>query len=59
MGATWEVVIQRDADAVADFVAGAIERLVTSHPSAVLGLATGSSPLGVYSELVAVIAPEP
>jgi glucosamine-6-phosphate deaminase len=47
-----EVVIQRDAEAVANFVADAIERLVTSHPSAVLGLATGSSPLGVYGELV-------
>ena len=47
-----EVVIQRDADSVASFVADAIERLVLSHPSAVLGLATGSSPLGVYDELV-------
>jgi glucosamine-6-phosphate deaminase len=47
-----EVVIQRDADAVASFVADAVGRLVVSHPSAVLGLATGSSPLGVYDELV-------
>lgn len=47
-----EVVIQPDGDAVARLVAGAIERLVTSKPDAVLGLATGSSPLGVYSELV-------
>lgn len=47
-----EVVIQRDGDAVASLVADAIERLVTSQPDAVLGLATGSSPLGVYSRLV-------
>ena len=47
-----EVVIQPDSDAVAAVVADAIERLVSSKPDAVLGLATGSSPLGVYSELV-------
>ena len=47
-----EVVIQSDADAVARFVADAIERLVSTKPEAVLGLATGSSPLGVYGELV-------
>jgi glucosamine-6-phosphate deaminase len=47
-----EVVIQRDGDAVATIVADAIERLVTVKPDAVLGLATGSSPLGVYDELV-------
>ena len=44
--------IQRDPDAVASLVAGAIDRLVSSKPHAVLGLATGSSPLGVYEELV-------
>lgn len=47
-----EVVIQRDGDAVASVVADAIDRLVSSKPDAVLGLATGSSPLGVYGELV-------
>jgi glucosamine-6-phosphate deaminase len=47
-----EVVILPDADAVAGFVADCIERLLTTHPRAVLGLATGSSPLGVYAELV-------
>ncbi len=47
-----EVVIRRDPGAVATFVADAIDRLVSSKPNAVLGLATGSSPLGVYSELV-------
>jgi glucosamine-6-phosphate deaminase len=47
-----EVVIQSDGDAVAILIADAIERLVASKPEAVLGLATGSSPLGVYAEIV-------
>ena len=47
-----EIVIQPDAKAVAMIVADAIERLVSTKPHAVLGLATGSSPLGVYGELV-------
>lgn len=47
-----EIVIQPDAKTVAIIVADAIERLVSTKPDAVLGLATGSSPLGVYSELV-------
>jgi glucosamine-6-phosphate deaminase len=47
-----EVVILEDPAAVAQFVADAIERLLVSRPAAVLGLATGSSPLGTYAELV-------
>jgi glucosamine-6-phosphate deaminase len=47
-----EVVILADADAVAAYVAGAIVNVVESRPMPVLGLATGSSPLGVYAELV-------
>ena len=47
-----EVVIRDDADAVATFVADMIDRLVSTRPTAVLGLATGSSPLGAYGELV-------
>lgn len=41
-----------DAAAVANYVADTIDRLVSAKPGAVLGLATGSSPLGVYAELV-------
>ncbi len=41
-----------DAEAVATVAADAIERLVTEVPAPVLGLATGSSPLGTYRELV-------
>lgn len=37
---------------LARLAAGAVERLLTARPQAVLGLATGSSPLAVYDELV-------
>ena len=47
-----EVVIKPDEAAVAAYVADAIVNVVASRPSPVLGLATGSSPLGVYAELV-------
>lgn len=46
-----EVVILPDADVIAAVVADAVERLLTRRPQAVLGLATGSSPLAVYREL--------
>ena len=37
---------------LARLAAGAIEKLLRSRPDAVLGLATGSSPLPIYDELV-------
>jgi glucosamine-6-phosphate deaminase len=46
-----EVVIVPTADEVARVVAGIVTRLVTTRP-AVLGLATGTSPLGVYRRLI-------
>lgn len=46
-----EVVPLDSADAVATLAADTIERLVRDHPRAVLGLATGSSPLPTYREL--------
>jgi glucosamine-6-phosphate deaminase len=46
-----EVVIAAPEDLVA-LAAGAIELLLAAKPAAVLGLATGSSPLGIYDELV-------
>jgi glucosamine-6-phosphate deaminase len=46
-----EVVILADAEAIGAVAADAIEALVRRKPSAVLGLATGSSPLPVYDEL--------
>ncbi len=46
-----EAVITGPAE-LAQLGAGAIEKLVRSRPDAVLGLATGSSPLPIYDELV-------
>lgn len=46
-----EVVILRDAGAVARLAADAVEAVIRGRPSPVLGLATGSSPLGTYAEL--------
>lgn len=48
-----EVVIQPSAADVAGIVADAVEALLRRKPNAVLGLATGSSPLATYAELVA------
>lgn len=47
-----EVVIRSSAEEIGALVADAIEQLLTRKPDAVLGLATGSSPLAVYDELV-------
>jgi glucosamine-6-phosphate deaminase len=46
-----EVVIQPDAPALGGIAADAIELLLDRKPDAVLGLATGSSPLSIYAEL--------
>ncbi len=48
-----EVVIVADADAAAAVAADAIENLVVTNPSAVLGLATGSTPLSTWRALAA------
>ena len=47
-----EVVITATADDAARVVADVVVRLVTERPAAVLGLATGTSPLGAYRLLV-------
>jgi len=47
-----EVIIQPDAVAACKLVARQIEKLVKQKPHAVLGLATGSTPLPLYAELV-------
>ena len=47
-----EVVILEDPAAGSRFVADAIVRLLRRKPAAVLGLATGSSPVLVYADLV-------
>jgi glucosamine-6-phosphate deaminase len=46
-----EVVILDSPDAAGELVAGAIVELLGAHPDAVLGLATGSTPLPVYLAL--------
>jgi glucosamine-6-phosphate deaminase len=48
-----EVIILRDAEQIGAVAADAFETLLTRKPDAVLGLATGSSPLSIYDELVA------
>jgi hypothetical protein len=42
-----EVIIGRDSAEIADIAADAIESLLNRKPDAVLGLATGSSPLAI------------
>jgi glucosamine-6-phosphate deaminase len=48
-----EIVIVPDAADAAELVADAVLSLVAEKPDAVLGLATGSSPLAVYAALAA------
>lgn len=47
-----EVVIGSTTQYLAELAAGAVEALLRRRPDAVLGLATGSSPLAVYDELI-------
>ncbi|GAB3883383.1 glucosamine-6-phosphate deaminase [Terrabacter terrigena] len=53
-----EVAIEGSPQQVASLAADAIENLLTSRPDAVLGLATGSSPIGIYDELSRRVAAE-
>ena len=48
-----EVVILADAKEIGGVAADAIGDLLSRKPAAVLGLATGSSPLAIYDELAA------
>lgn len=47
-----EVVIKPSGEELAGLVADTIEKLLANKPDAVLGLATGSSPMAVYDDLV-------
>jgi len=47
-----EVIISKTADEASALAADMIERRLMSKPNSVLGLATGSTPLGLYKELV-------
>lgn len=48
-----EVVILRDAEEIGEVGADVFEKLLARKPDAVLGLATGSSPLSIYDALAA------
>jgi glucosamine-6-phosphate deaminase len=47
-----QINIQDDYDAVCKVAAGRVARMMYSKPNAVLGLATGATPVGVYKELI-------
>jgi glucosamine-6-phosphate deaminase len=47
-----EVIITRNAEEMASLAADMIERQLLSKPNSVLGLATGSTPVGTYNELI-------
>ena len=47
-----EVYIGADYDAISQAAAAAMAKVVRDKPTAVLGLATGSTPLGMYKELI-------
>ncbi len=49
-----EVIIQPDPAAVAKLAARHFQRQLARKPESVLGLATGSTPLGLYRELIAL-----
>lgn len=51
-----EIVIVRDADEVGRVAALKVASVVQRDPEAVLGLATGSSPTGIYASLAARVA---
>ncbi len=47
-----EVIIKKDKESASKLAARIIAALINRNPAAVLGLATGSTPLGLYNELV-------
>lgn len=51
-----ELIVVTDPDTLAEAVADRIARAVAARPQTVLGVATGSSPLGVYRALAARVA---
>lgn len=47
-----EVILQENANEASKLAARMVARLIKSKPTCVLGLATGSTPLGLYKELI-------
>ena len=53
-----EVIIVKDQDEAGELYARCVADLIKGKPDAVLGLATGSSPLAAYRHLVAMVKAE-
>ncbi|MBN1590702.1 MAG: glucosamine-6-phosphate deaminase [Pirellulales bacterium] len=47
-----EIIVRDNADQMSRSAATVVARVLNSKPNAVLGLATGSTPLGLYKELI-------
>ena len=47
-----KLTVVRDYDAMSSLAADAVERLVTNKPEAVFSLPTGTTPLGLFNELL-------
>src|SRR5678816_749741 len=47
-----EVIVARTAEEMSRLAAAEVADVLNAKPNAVLGMATGSTPLGVYQELV-------
>src|SRR5439155_23828399 len=53
-----EVIIQRDYEQMSKAAAQVVVEVLNTKPNAVLGMATGSTPLGLYQELVRLFRAE-
>ena len=47
-----QIFIEKDYDAMSVKAFEVIKEVISANPNAVLGLATGSSPIGLYKEMV-------
>ena len=50
-----EVIIQKDYEQMSKAAAKIVVEVLNAKPNAVLGMATGSAPLGLYQELVRLL----
>src|SRR5437762_534684 len=57
-GGRMEVIIQRDYEQMSKAAAQVVVEVLNTKPNAVLGMATGSTPLGLYQELVRLFRAE-
>lgn len=47
-----KVIVEKDYDGISKIASSIIEDVVRENPNAILGLATGSTPIGTYKELI-------